>query len=119
MLNSEIQLHFAQLQAHSDVVSELRAATKRLGECELTGGGPSWSAVCGVTTGTIFCAAADLDRTFWRLRPEDVAIALATGARATELGPEWVEILLFQPHWPKPDLQHWALRAYDYARSGS
>ncbi|HZQ75378.1 MAG TPA: hypothetical protein VFB08_20885 [Burkholderiales bacterium] len=46
------------------------------------------------------------------------AIALATGGVEAPIGPEWVRIELFRPHWPKPDLAHWALRAYDFARTG-
>ena len=67
---------------------------------------------------SVFCAAAGMGPGFWRLRQADVDVALATGARRTELGPEWVEIELFQANWPKPDLAQWALRAYDYARTG-
>lgn len=118
MRNPQIRTYFEARQAHSDVVSELREATKKLGDCELRGGGPQFGAVYGLTNGVVFCATSDMSSTFWRLRQDDVSIALATGAKKTELGPDWIEIVLFQSNWPKPDLQHWALRAYDYARSG-
>ncbi len=118
LINSEIGKHFEKLSAHSDVASELYSAIKRLGEYELCGGGPNYAAIYGVTNSIVFCAAAGMCSTFWRLRQDDVEIALATGARRTELGPEWVEITLYQANWPKPDLAHWALRAYDYALTG-
>ena len=58
------------------------------------------------------------DTTYWRLRPSDIEIAVRTGADRTELGPEWVEFRLYQAGWPNLDLPHWALRAYDFARTG-
>ena len=118
LLNPEIEKHFEKLSAHSDVASELYSAVKRLGEYELRGGGPQYAAIYCVTKNIVFCAAAGMGSTFWRLRQDDVEIALATGARRTELGPEWVEIALYQANWPRPNLPHWALRAYDYARTG-
>lgn len=118
LLNPEIQKHFEGLSAHSDVASELYLAVKRLGEYELRGGGPNYAAVYCVTKNIVFCGASGMGSTLWRLRPEDVEVAIATGARRTELGPEWVEVRLYQENWPKPDLPHWALRAYDYARTG-
>lgn len=117
LLNPEIEKQFEKLSAHSDVASELYSAVKRLGECELRGGGPHYAAIYCVTKSIVFCGAAGMGSTYWRLRQDDVEIALATGARRTEFGPEWVEITLFQANWPKPDLPHWALRAYDYART--
>lgn len=118
LLNPEIQKHFAGLGAHSDVASELCLAVKRLGDYEICGGGPGYAAVYCVTNGIVFCGASGMGSTLWRLRPEDVEIAVATGARRTKLGPEWVEVMLYQANWPRPDLQHWALRAYDHARTG-
>ena len=56
--------------------------------------------------------------TFWCLRPDDYKIAIATGAEPAPIGPEWVKITLFRADWPQPDLAHWALRAYDFARTG-
>lgn len=118
MLNPEIVTHFENLGVHSDVVTELLAAVKRLGEYKVHGGSADYSALYCVTKDIVFCAATGMGGTFWRLRPDDVEIALATGAQRTNLGPEWVEITLFQTNWPKPDLAHWALRAYDFARTG-
>jgi hypothetical protein len=93
--NPEVATRFEKLGAHSDVCSEVCSALKELGE-----------------------AASGMSSTYWRLRPGDVAIAARTGACRTDIGPEWVEIKLFQPGWPRPDLRHWALRAYDFARTG-
>ena len=56
--------------------------------------------------------------TYWRLRQSDYLIAIATGAEPAPIGPDWVKIALFRTDWPRPDLAHWALKAYDFARSG-
>jgi len=56
--------------------------------------------------------------TFWRLRPGDYEIAIRSGAEPAPIGPEWVQFTLFRSDWPKADLAHWALRAYDFARTG-
>jgi hypothetical protein len=71
-----------------------------------------------VTNDLVFCGAAGMVDTFWRLRAADFAIAIASGATPAAIGPEWVRIELFRPDWPRPDLAHWAMRAYDYARTG-
>lgn len=118
LVNPEIAAHFEKLGAHSDVGTEVLAAVKRLGEYEVRGASASYTALYCVTKDIVFCGAAGMSCTYWRLRPSDVDIALATGGKRTNLGPEWVEITLFQPDWPKPDLAHWALRAYDFARTG-
>jgi hypothetical protein len=44
---------------------------------------------------------------------------MATGAEPCGLGPEWVRIVLFRNDWPAPDLKFWALRAYDFAKTGA
>jgi hypothetical protein len=119
VINPSIKAFFENTHAHSDVGSELYLAVKRLGDHRLHGGGASYAGVYCVTNNTVFCGASGMWSTFWRLRPRDVDIAIAVGARRTELGMDWVEILLFQENWPRPDLAHWALRAYDYARVGA
>lgn len=116
--NPEIAAHFEALSAHSDVASELLSALAKLGEFEVHSGSHSCAAVYCVTKEIVFCAASGTSQTFWRLRPQDAVIALATGAEPADLGPEWVKITLFRADWPRPDLPHWALRAYDYARTG-
>ena len=70
------------------------------------------------TADVVFAGAAGMANTYWRLSTADRAVALATGAiEAAALGPEWVEITLFRDGWPDPDLRHWALCAYRYART--
>ena len=66
----------------------------------------------------IFCGAAGMDATYWRLRPSDASVALQSGAESATIGAEWVKILSFRCDWPRPDLAFWALRAYDFARAG-
>jgi hypothetical protein len=109
---------FAPLSAHSDVASELFAAIERLGDKEVRTAPRAFGAMTVLTEGIVFCGAAGMSDTFFRLRPADVATALATGAQRCEIGPEWVRIALFRNDWPKPDLGFWALRAYDFAKTG-
>jgi hypothetical protein len=116
--NPEIAAHFEKLGAHSDVSSELLSTAKKLGEYEVRYGSSDYPALYVVTQNIVFCAASGMSSTFWRLRPSDLDIAVRTGADRTELGPEWVEFRLYQEGWPKLDLPHWALRAYDFARTG-
>lgn len=117
--NPEVASRFEKLGAHSDVASELCSALRGLGEYEILRGSSEYPALYVVTRDIIFCAASGMSSTYWRLRPSDVAIAAKTGACQTDIGPEWTEIRLFQTAWPKPDLRHWALRAYDFARTGA
>lgn len=116
--NPDVEKYFAPLSAHSDVAEEFLVALEKLGEYECRGGPGEWAALYAVTNDVIFGAAAGMSETFWRLRPADIEIALATGAQRTDLGPEWVKVTLFRCDWPKPDLAYWALRAYDFARTG-
>ena len=116
--NPEIAAHFERLGAHSDVSSEVLSAVKKLGEYEVRYGSSDYPALYVVTRNIVFCGASGMSSTFWRLRPSDVDIALRAGADRTGLGPEWVEFSLYQLGWPKLDLPHWALRAYDFARTG-
>lgn len=116
--NPEAEKFFEPLSAHSDVAEELFTSLRKLGEYERRAGSREYAAPYVVTKNTVFCAAAGMSETYWRLRSTDIDVALATGAEATELGPEWVKIQLFRSNWPKPDLAHWALRAYDFARTG-
>lgn len=115
LLNPQIERHFRALSAHSDVGSALLAALKPLGEYEVRGGGAQFAAIYCITRNIVFCAASGMRETYWRLRPADLDIALATGAQRTDLGSDWVSFSLFRHDWPRPDLAHWALRAYDFA----
>ena len=119
MKNPDAERFFIGLSAHSDVASEFLASLRRLGRYECRAGDGEYAAPYAVTADTVFGAAAGMSDTYWRLRPADVAIALATGAEPASVGPEWVTIRLFRSDWPRPDLEHWALRAYDFARAGS
>lgn len=118
--NLEVQKFFAPLSAHSDVASELIGSLKRLAEYELVRANQlEYGAFYAITSQIAFCGASGMRDTYWKLRPSDVAIALASGAEPAPIGAYWVKIECFRADWPKPDLLHWALRAYDYARTGS
>jgi hypothetical protein len=116
--NPEAEAFFLPLSAHSDVASELVASLERLGEYEVRHAPREYGAAFATTKDTVFCGAAGMNGTYWRLRAPDVGVALATGAVKAPIGPEWVLIELFRSNWPKPDLPFWALRAYDFARTG-
>jgi hypothetical protein len=116
--NPEAETYFASRSAHSDVGTELLAALTRLGEFEVRGNLHQYAAPYVVTAETVFCGAAGMRETFWRLRPGDCEIAVRCGAEPAPIGPQWVQITLFRTDWPRPDLAHWALRAYDFARTG-
>jgi hypothetical protein len=116
--NPEAEAFFLPLSAHSDVASELVASLKRLGVYKIRYAPREYGAAFATTKNTVFCGAAAMNATYWRLRPADVEVALATGSIETPLGPEWVMIELFRNNWPRPDLPFWALRAYDFARTG-
>lgn len=116
--NPEAENFFSPYSAHSDVGEEIISALARLGDYELRGNLKAFGAPYAVTAETIFCGASGMSDTHWRLRPDDLKIALATGAELSPIGPEWARITLFRANWPKPDLSHWALRAYDFARTG-
>jgi len=118
--NPEVESFFAGLSVHSDVAEELAAALQRLGEYEVVrGSSGDYSALYAVTSQLAFCGASGMRDTYWRLRPSDVATALASGAEASGPSSEWVKIVCFRSDWPDPDLAYWALRAYDYARTGA
>ena len=116
--NPEAEAFFAPLSAHSDVASELAEALRELGDWELRMAPREYGAAFAVTADTVFAGASGAASTYWRLSTTDRATALATGAsEAAGLGTEWVEIILFRDGWPNPDLRHWALCAYRYART--
>jgi hypothetical protein len=118
--NPEAEAFFTALSAHDDVASELRSALSKakLGDCNVRCAPREYGAVFGVTADTVFCGAAGMATTYWRLSDADRAIALATGALKSTIGPEWVEVTLFRSDWPAPDLVHWGRCAYRYARTG-
>ena len=118
MRNPEAEEFFLARSAHDEVGTALIASLKRLGEYEVRGELGSYKAPYAVTAQIVFGGAAGMVDTYWRLRPADIAIALATGAEPATIGPDWVRIALFRPDWPQPDIAHWALRAYDFARTG-
>jgi hypothetical protein len=118
MHNPEAEEFFLSRTARDEVGTALIESLKRLGEYELHGDLRVCKAPYAVTAQTVFCGAAGMVDTFWRLRPSDCAIALATGAEPASIGPDWVRIALFRPHWPQPDIAHWALKSYDFARTG-
>lgn len=116
--NPEAEAFFAPLSAHGDVASAFVAALRTLGDCEMREAPLAYGAQFAITADTVFAGAAGMASTYWRLSNADRAVALATGAsEAAALGPEWVEITLFRDGWPDPDLRHWALCAYRYART--
>jgi hypothetical protein len=115
--NPEAEAFFLQRSAHDEVGTALIESLARLHEYEVRGDLRAYKSPYAVTAALVFCGAAGMVDTFWRLRSADFAIALASGAEAAEIGPEWVRIPLFRPDWPRQDLAHWALRAYDYART--
>ena len=119
VINPEAEQFFLARSARDEVGTALIASLKPLGEYEVRGELRQYKSPYAVTANIVFCGAAGTGDTYWRLRPSDREIALATGGEAAELGAEWVRIRLYRPHWPKPDLAHWALRAYNYARTGS
>jgi hypothetical protein len=116
--NAEVIAFFAPLSAHSDVATELEVALKRLGDYRIAFMDRQFGAIYAITNDTVFCAASGMNHTFFRLRPADIDTAMATGAEPCGVGPEWVRIPLFRNDWPKPDLPFWALRAYDFAKTG-
>jgi len=119
ILNPEAEQFFLARSARDEVGTALIDSLRPLGEYELRGDLRLYKSPHAVTSGFVFCGAAGTSDTFWRLRPADHRIALATGAEQATIGPEWVRISLFRPDWPRPDLGHWALRAYDFARTGA
>ena len=78
--NSEAEAFFGALSAHSDLADELLASLKALGEYEVRYASREYGALFAVTKSTVFCGAAGMSNTYWRLRPADHEVALATGA---------------------------------------
>jgi hypothetical protein len=116
--NPETENFFLSRSAHDEVGVALMEAVRPLNDCRLLGDLGKYKAPYAVTADWVFCGAAGMANTYWRLRHKDKIIALLTGAVEATIGPEWVCIELFRLDWPKPDLAHWALKAYDYARTG-
>ena len=120
VLNPEAERYFEQRSAHDEVGVMLLESLKRLGEYEVRGNLPVFRSPYAVTKNIVFCGAAGMRTVLYRLRPADVETALQTGAsRTPEIGPEWVSIEVFRANFPKPDLDFWSLRAYDFARTGA
>jgi hypothetical protein len=107
---------FAEHSVHPDLAEVFGNALQDLGEYALHGGGPSFSAVYATTKDVPFAGATGMADTHWRLGHEDRAIAMKCGGEESELGAEWVKIVLFRSNWPDPDLEHWARRSYAFAR---
>lgn len=118
--NPEAERHFAGLCARDEVGTAFIESLQGLGEYELRGDLRVFRSPYAVTAGTVFGGAAGMAQVYYCLRPDDCAIALRCGADpAGQLGPGWVCFTLFRANWPRPDLKHWALRAYDFARNGN
>lgn len=115
--NPEAESFFLGVQAHDEAGGAFVESLARLGEYELRGDLRRLHAPYAVTADTVFGGASDLALVYYRLHPRDLAIALASGAEPAPIGPEWVRFVLFRADWPKPDLAHFARRAYDYART--
>ncbi len=94
--NVEAEAFIAARSAHSDVGSEPLASLKGLGEFEICGNLKVCHSPYIVKANIVFCGAADMNTTFWRLRPSDQQIAIATGAEQATISPEWVRIILFR-----------------------
>jgi hypothetical protein len=116
--NSEAEQFFLSRFARDEVGTALLRSLEKLGEYEVRGDLRVYRSPYAVTANFVFCGAAGTSDTYWRLRPKDWTIAIATGAEESSIGPEWVRIELFRSDWPTPDLAHWALRAYNFARTG-
>ncbi len=118
--NPEVERFFQPLSAHSDVAEEFLASLKQLGDFEIFQERKiEFGAIYVVTSQVAFCGTSGMRDTYWRLSQADAAIAVASGAEVASIGPGWVKIECFRSDWPKQDLNHWALRAYDYARTGA
>lgn len=116
--NPDAAAFFATLSSHSDVASAFFDVLRELGDYDVQVAPREYGALFAVTADVVFAGAASMASTYWRLSSPDRSVALATGAiEAAALGPEWVEITLFRDGWPDPDLRHWALCAYRYART--
>src|SRR5207248_2775685 len=116
LANPEAETFFLSRSARDEVGMALIDSLKKCGEHEVRGDLRIYKSPYAVTANIVFGGAAGMRDTFWRLRPRDRAIALESGAREAEIGPAWVRIELWRPNWPAPDLAHWALAAYDFAR---
>lgn len=120
IVNPQAEQYFARQSARDEVGSAFIESLRGLGEYELRGDLRVCRSPYAVTAGTVFGGAAGMARVYYRLREEDCAIALRCGADpAGPPGPGWVCFTLFRAGWPKPDLRHWSLRAYDFARTGN
>ena len=69
--NPEAEQFFSSLSAHSDVGEALFSSLKKVGEYETRGNIKEFGAPFLVTAETVFCGAAGMQDTFWRLRPDD------------------------------------------------
>jgi hypothetical protein len=116
--NPEVAEFFLSRSAHDEVGVAIMEAISFLKDYRILGDLGKYKAPYAVTADWVFCGAAGMAGTYWRLRRKDKTIALSTWALEAPIGPEWVCIELFRPDWPKPDLAHWARKAYDYARAG-
>ena len=118
VLNPEAEQFFLARSARDEVGSAFMDSLKPLGEYEIRGELRTYKSPYAVTAHIVFGGAAGTSHISYRLGLDDRDIALTTGAENSEIGPEWVRLELFRPNWPKPDLTHWARRAYVFARTG-
>lgn len=118
MQNPEAEEFFANRYARDEVGTAFMDSLKPLGEYEIKGDLRIYRAPYAVTRDIVFGGASDMCDVYYRLRPGDYEIAIATGGAACSLGEGWAKFTLYRPGWPKFDLEHWAHRAYDFARRG-
>ncbi|MBL6750300.1 MAG: hypothetical protein ISP90_07240 [Nevskia sp.] len=106
IVNPQAESHFARQCARDEVGSAFIESLKGLGEYELRGELRVFRSPYVVTAGTVFGGAAGMAQVYYRLRPDDCAIALRCGADpAAQLGPGWVCFTLFRRDWPRPGPQ--------------
>src|SRR5690349_16974871 len=104
--------------AHSDLVIELEKAIEPLGAARVLGNLARYdSPLIVADNGVAFACANGTSHVHFRLPPGLLERAIRTGANPSPISADWVCFTLFQADWPKVDLQFWARKAYEAARS--
>lgn len=104
---------------HSDNCAVLlKAAIEKCGEwMAFSPSLQNYGYVALVTDRTVFALGFGQSIVSFRLPARLYPTAITTGATAAgEIGSKWVNIELFRPDWPDPDVPFWTLRAYAAAR---
>jgi hypothetical protein len=116
--NESVLAYLRDLSAHSDVASALTDALAPLGDVQVFS--PDFAQyryVAAASQGVVFAFAVGMALIGFRLDPELLGRALASGAEAaSRAGADWAAFTLFRDDWPRPDLQFWARKAYVNAR---